>query len=324
MSQLTAIRTSESLGLEPYWWVLSVYTGRQDEAEAVIGELVTPLVAHARREGVGRWYFSQHVDRMGHHVKVRFLGCRSTLDKLRRFEMAARNRTESLAAARTAQHYVLSPLHEGAYAGLPAGVELQEVQEAELDRFGGAEGLELAEEVFELSSELAMWATQRFSKRQGRSALAALLLSDAAWAMSHGPRAAQWPDRTRLSWDYCWENHLRASTAELGRGGAKARAGLEAGLMSRTTPMHRLMAATAAESSVQNWRRRWTRAIDTYLYRADKARVSRSAHHLTFSQSHLMVNRLGFSSWEEASLGIYARGWTPDVESFLLEKKREL
>jgi thiopeptide-type bacteriocin biosynthesis protein len=320
MSQLTAIRTSESLGLDPYWWVLSIYTGRQDEAEAVIGELVTPLVAHARREGVGRWYFSQHADRMGPHVKVRFLGCRSSLDSLRRFELAARNRTMSLAAARTEQHYVLSPLHD-ASAALAAGVDLQEVHEAELDRFGGPEGLALAEEVFELSSELAMWATQRFSKRQGRSALAALLLSDAAWAMSHGTRAAQWPDRTRLSWDYCWDNHLRASTADLGRSGAKARAGLAAGLASRTTPMHRLMAATAAESSVQNWRRRWTRAIDTYLYRADKARTSRSAQHLTFSQSHLMVNRLGFSSWEEASLGIYARGWTPEVESFLLEKR---
>jgi thiopeptide-type bacteriocin biosynthesis protein len=321
MSQLTAVRTSESLGLEPYWWVLSIYTGRQDEAEAVIGELVTPLVAHARREGVGRWYFSQHVDRMGPHLKVRFLGCRSSLESLRRFELAARNRTLSLAGTRTEQHYVRPPLNEAPGALLSAGIELQEVQEAELDRFGGAEGLGLAEEVFELSSELAMWATQRFSKRQGRSALAALLLADAAWAMAHGSRAAQWPDRTRLSWDYCWDNHLRASTAELGRNGAKARAGLVAGLAARTAPMHRLMAATAAESSVQNWRRRWTRAIDTYLYRADKARTSRSAQHLTFSQSHLMVNRLGFSAWEEASLGIFARGWTPEVESFLLEKR---
>ncbi|MFD1211957.1 thiopeptide-type bacteriocin biosynthesis protein [Arthrobacter sp. GCM10027362] len=321
MSQLTAVRTSESLGLEPYWWVLSIYTGRQDEAEAVIGELVTPLVAHARREGVGRWYFSQHADRVGHHVKVRFLGSRPMLDSLRRFEMAARNRARCLATVRTEQHYVLPAQYEESYSLLAAGMELQEVQESELDRFGGPEGLELAEEVFELSSELAMWATQRFSKRQGRSALAALLLSDAAWAMFHGARAAQWPDRTRLSWDYYWNNHLRASTAELGREAAKARAGLEVGLMSRTKPMHRLMAATAAESSVQNWRRRWTRAIDTYLYRADKARASRSAHHLTFSQAHLMVNRLGFTSWEEASLGIYARGWTPDVESFLLEKR---
>lgn len=322
MSQLTAIRTSETLSLKSYWWVLSIYTGRQDVAEAVIGELVTPLVAHARREGVGRWYFGHHVDEVGPHIKVRFLGHRSALDSLQRFELAARGRLlEAVPTARIQQNYVLPPNCED-LAGLLGPEPVSTVHESELDRFGGADGLVLAEEVFELSSELASWAVGRFSKSQGRTALGALLLSDAAWAMMNGPKSAQWPDRRRLSWNYCWDNHLRVSTLELGRGAAKARAGLAASLAPRTAPMHRLMAATAAEGSVQNWRRRWKRAIDAYLYRADKSRVSRSAQNLMFSQSHYMMNRLGFTMWEEAALGIYARAWTPDTESALLEKRR--
>lgn len=322
MSQLTAVRSSEKLSLKRYWWVLSIYTGRQDVAETVIGELVTPLVAHARREGVGRWYFSHHVDEVGPHIKVRFLGHRSALDSLQRFELAARNRLlEILPTVRVQQHYVVSPDNIDLVGALGSD-SVAFVQESDLDRFGGLEGLELAEEVFELSSELGSWAAQRFNKSQGRTALGALLLSDAAWAMLNGPKAPQWPDRRRLSWDYCWDNHLRVSTMELGRGAAKARLGLTATLAPKTAPMHRLMAATAAEGSVQNWRRRWKRAIDAYLYRADKSRVSRGAQNLTFSQSHLMMNRLGFTLWEEAALGIYARAWTPETESALLEKRR--
>jgi hypothetical protein len=322
MSQLTAVRSSEKLSLKRYWWVLSIYTGRQDVAETVIGELVTPLVAHARREGVGRWYFSHHVDEVGPHIKVRFLGHRSALDSLQRFELAARDRLlEILPTVRVQQHYVVSPDNMDLVGALGAD-SVALVQESDLDRFGGLEGLELAEEVFELSSELGSWAAQRFNKPQGRTALGALLLSDAAWAMLNGPKAPQWPDRRRLSWDYCWDNHLRVSTMELGRGAAKARLGLTATLAPKTAPMHRLMAATAAEGSVQNWRRRWKRAIDAYLYRADKSRVSRGAQNLTFSQSHLMMNRLGFTLWEEAALGIYARAWTPETESALLEKRR--
>jgi hypothetical protein len=322
MSQLTAVRSSEKLSLKRYWWVLSIYTGRQDVAETVIGELVTPLVAHARREGVGRWYFSNHVDEVGPHIKVRFLGHRSALDSLQRFELAARNRLlEILPTVRVQQHYVVSPDSMDLIGTLGTD-SVALVQESDLDRFGGLEGLELAEEVFELSSELGSWAAQRFNKSQGRTALGALLLSDAAWSMLNGPKAPQWPDRRRLSWDYCWDNHLRVSTMELGRGAVKARLGLTATLAPKTAPMHRLMAATAAEGSVQNWRRRWKRAIDAYLYRADKSRVSRGAQNLTFSQSHLMMNRLGFTLWEEAALGIYARAWTPETESALLEKRR--
>ena len=62
---------------------------------------------------------------------------------------------------------------------------------------------------------------------------------------------------------------------------------------------------------MQNWRRRWFRALDTYLYRADKVRVSRSAQHLTVYQAHMALNRLGFVAREEAALGLYARNWTP-------------
>jgi hypothetical protein len=223
MSQLTAVRSSEKLSLKRYWWVLSIYTGRQDVAETVIGELVTPLVAHARREGVGRWYFGHHVDEVGPHIKVRFLGHRSALDSLQRFELAARNRLlEILPTVRVQQHYVVSPDSVDMICTLGAD-SVALVQESDLDRFGGLEGLELAEEVFELSSELGSWAAQRFNKSQGRTALGALLLSDAAWAMINGPKAPQWPDRRRLSWDYCWDNHLRVSTMELGRGAAKAR-----------------------------------------------------------------------------------------------------
>ena len=90
-------------------------------------------------------------------------------------------------------------------------------------------------------------------------------------------------------------------------------------LAPRILPAHRLMAATASEPAVDNWRKRWSRAIDTYLYRADKVRASRSAQQLTVYQSRLMLNRLGVSVRDEAGLGLYARAWSKEREADFLK-----
>lgn len=79
-----------------------------------------------------------------------------------------------------------------------------------------------------------------------------------------------------------------------------------------------MMAAVASEPSVDTWRKRWVRAIDTYLYRSDKARISRSAQHLTAYQSRQLLNRLGISLRDEAALGLYARAWSKEREEELL------
>ncbi|MHA7283293.1 lantibiotic dehydratase C-terminal domain-containing protein [Arthrobacter sp. TMS2-4] len=312
MSQLTAVRTASRTALSTQWWHLSLSTGGFDAADGIIEELVTPLVAQAQALGAKRWYFTRYEDPstgIVGQIKLSIHAHPRVLEPLRTFQrsLQARN-ARSMPRLVVRQHFT-APTGNTYYSG---GREMADPQlEANLVKYGGVEGLHLAEEVFELGSELALWANHRFPRMQSRSALGALILFDSAQSMMRGPRSAGWPDRRRLSWDFYWDSHLRTCTADVGPRAPGVREAMTAQVAAKAPGFHALMAATASESAVQNWRRRWFRALDTYLYRADRVRVSRSAQHLTVYQAHMTLNRLGFVAREEAALGLYARSWKP-------------
>ncbi|WP_434994677.1 lantibiotic dehydratase C-terminal domain-containing protein [Arthrobacter sp. Ld5] len=312
MSQLTAVRTASRTALSTQWWHLSLSTGGFDAADGIIGELVTPLVAQAQTLGAKRWYFTRCEDPstgVVGQVKLSIHAHPRVLEPLRTYQRALQMRSARSMPLLVVRQQYTAPAGNTYYSG---GRESADPQlEADLVKYGGVEGLHLAEEVFELGSELALWANHRFPRMQSRSALGALILFDSAQSMMRGPRSAGWPDRRRLSWDFYWDSHLRACTADVGPRAPGVREAMTAQVAAKAPGFHALMAATASESAVQNWRRRWFRALDTYLYRADRVRVSRSAQHLTVYQAHMALNRLGFVAREEAALGLYARSWKP-------------
>ncbi|MHA7240453.1 lantibiotic dehydratase C-terminal domain-containing protein [Arthrobacter sp. TMS1-12-1] len=315
MSQLTAVRTASRTALSTQWWHLSLSTGGFDVADGIIEELVTPLVAQARALGAKRWYFSRCEDQptgIVGQVRLSIHAHPRVLEPLRAFQRVLHARSARSMPLLVVRQHFTAPAGNTYYSG---GREMADPQlEANLVKYGGVEGLHLAEEVFELGSELALWANRRFPRMQSRSALGALILFDSAQSMMQGPRSAGWPDRRRLSWDFYWDSHLRTCTADVGPRAAGVREAMAAQVAAKAPGFHALMAATASESAVQTWRRRWYRALDTYLYRADKVRVSRSAQHLTVYQAHMALNRLGFVAREEAALGLYARSWRPQID----------
>ncbi|GAA3292831.1 hypothetical protein GCM10017708_24260 [Arthrobacter citreus] len=253
------------------------------------------------------------------HVRLRILAEPELLEKLQHLLRALREQASGVIGHLEVTHDFSEPVADRMS---PGGTEQQNPRvEADLAKYGGVEGLALAEEVFELSSELGAWAAVRFPKAQNRWALGSLLLFDSARSMMKGPRSASWPDRRRISWDYYWDSHLRSCTAAFGPRAASVRQAMTVQIAAKIMPTQRLMAATAAESAVENWRRRWFRTMDTYLYRADKARLSRSAQHLTVYQAHMLLNRLGISLREEAALGLYARSWSIEREAALADRR---
>ncbi|MDN4610096.1 lantibiotic dehydratase C-terminal domain-containing protein [Arthrobacter burdickii] len=312
MSQLTAVRTASRMVVSTQWWHLSLSTGGFDVADGIIEELVTPLVAQAQALGAKRWYFTRMDDAPTGQVRLSIHAHPRVLERLQAFQRALQASSGGKFPLLAVRQQFTAPVSNTYYSG---GQEMADPQlEADLVKYGGVEGLHLAEEVFELSSELALWATARFPRMQSRSALGALLLFDAADSMMRGPHSATWPDRHRLSWDAYWDGHLRTCTADVGPRASGVREAMTLRVATKSTGFHALMAATAAESTVHNWRRRWVRSLDTYLYRADKVHVSRSAQHLTVYQAHMALNRLGFVAREEAALGLYARTWQPQTE----------
>ncbi|MHA7294260.1 lantibiotic dehydratase C-terminal domain-containing protein [Arthrobacter sp. HLT1-21] len=327
MSQLTAVRNASRTAGSSQWWHLSIFTGGFDVADGIIEDLVTPLAAQAQLLGTGRWFFTRCGGPAVAQVRLHILASPAAIVSLQDLLTTLRAQTHGCDSVTlvhpTPVHLALTQLAVRQQLSVPFGGPASSPQETGIDRqlesdlvkYGGAEGLRLAEEVFELSSELAAWASQRFPKMHNRSAFGALILFDSARSMMKGPRSASWSDRRRISWDFYWDSHLRSCTVELGPRAAGVREAITAQVSARVPAFHGLMAATAAESAAQNWRRRWSRAIDHYLDRADKARVSRSAQHLTVYQAHMTINRLGFTAREEAVLGLYARSWSIEREA---------
>ncbi|MFJ7750021.1 lantibiotic dehydratase C-terminal domain-containing protein [Arthrobacter sp. NPDC097144] len=318
MTQVTAVRNASRTRSTAQWWTLSFYTGGFDVADGIIGELVTPLAAQAQAQGVQRWYYTRCMEPANAHVRLRILGEPGTIERLQCLLAALREQASGVIGHLEMTQQFSEPAVDRMG---PGGAEPQNQRlEADLAKYGGFEGLTLAEEIFELSSELGAWAAARFPKVQNKWAFGSLLLFDSARSMMKGPRSASWPDRRRVSWDYYWDSHLRSCTAGFGPRAASVRQAMTIQVAAKVAPTHRLMAATAAENAVENWRRRWFRTIDSYLYRADKARLSRSAQHLTVYQAHMLLNRIGLSLREEAALGLYARSWSTEREAALLDR----
>lgn len=290
------------------WSILSIEPERKDVGDEIVRHIIGPLSSQLRVGEGGRFRFSRTLETDHPAVLLHLL---ATDDVARRLWNLARALADENVATLDAVKIAYSP---GIVYPPPPGQPVPELMESALARFGGPKGLELIGETSEVSSDLALWAVNRFPGLNVRSMLAALLLFDTGHAMMRGPRSAMWPDRRTTSWDYYWNAHLHVCTGSSGRP-AHMRGAMMARIAPRVVPAHRVMAALASEPAVDIWRKRWARTVDEYLYRADKQRISRSAQQLATGAGQLALNRLGFPLREQATLGLYARAWSKDIEA---------
>ena len=290
------------------WSMLTVESERRDAGDETVRRIVAPLISETSKEEC-RFGFSRRLESAHPAVHLYLRTTDDVVKRLWKFVYALAD--ESVATLGAVK---ISQWPDIAYPSR-SGEPVHGVMEAAFARFGGPKGLELVSEVADLSSDLALWAVNRFPRFNTRSTLAALLLFDTGHAMMRGPRSTVWPDRRTTSWDYYWNAHLQTCTGSFGSQSEHARRAMMAQMAPRVTPAHRVMAALASEPAVDIWRKRWARGIDEYLYRADKQRISRSAQQLAMGVSALALNRLGFPPREQGALGIYARAWSKDIEA---------
>lgn len=290
------------------WWTLTIDPESQELCDEVVRRIVGPLRAQAQKWGGHQSGFTRTLKPKKPQVHLSFYAPADVVDRVLRFAQALAE--ECAPSVGTVNLFpsegVIFPSKQREPA--PAVVEMLS------SRYGGLQGMRLQAEMAELGSEIAIWAVNRFPKDNMRSALAALMLFDNCNTMMRGPRAALWPDRRTVTWDYYWDTHLHQCTTAFGPRAEEARRTLSTRLAPKIGPAHRVMAAIAAEPSVDVWRKRWARATDMYLYRADKTRISRSAQELITMESRNLLNRFGISMRDEAALGLYARTWNPDRE----------
>ncbi|MER2134277.1 MAG: hypothetical protein ABS910_06305 [Arthrobacter sp.] len=289
------------------WSILTIESERDDVGDEIIRRIVAPMTSQRAAEE-GRLQFTRNLDSAHPSVVLYMNATDSDIRHLAKLAQAlADENVDKLGEVNMQRAPSI------AYPPAP-GEPVAAATEVILARFGGPKGAELIKEVADVSSDLTLWAINRFPALKTRSMLGALLLFDTAHAMMRGPRSALWPDRRTVSWDYYWNTHLHACTGSGGSSPESARRAM-AQTAPRVVPTHRVMAAVASESAVDIWRKRWVKTIDDYLHRADKHRISRSAPQLAMMAGQLTLNRLGFSSRDQGALGLYARAWSKDIEA---------
>jgi len=131
------------------WIYARLYTGTAS-ADMVLSEAVRPLVAEAVRSGAAdRWFFIRYSD-PDWHIRLRLHG----------------NHRKLVSDVLPAMHELLQPLVKD---GLVWRVQL-DTYEREVERYGGAEGIELAERIFHADSEACLAVLAQLEGEDGAEA----------------------------------------------------------------------------------------------------------------------------------------------------------
>lgn len=128
------------------WLYVKVYSGQGDDVGALLPAV---LEWKASLHGADRWHFLRYMDSSGHHLRVRLRGRAEDVDDwyrdLPRLEQLARRES-----GRTMTRIIHDPMVER--AGHRSGVSVC-LYSPELAKYGGPEGMEDTEILFQKSSQ---------------------------------------------------------------------------------------------------------------------------------------------------------------------------
>ncbi len=275
------------------WWYARLYTGGMAAGDEAVDQVVAPFARTVAGPDVG-WFFLRYTDLSGPHLRVRVRGSREVLDRChRRLPELCAQLQEVCGTPRPAPPTLVA-VDTRPFGGRHVGADTA-LYEPEAAKYGGAHGVELAEALFQTSSEIALLANT-LPKLPDRAGLAVLLLRA---GLAGTLRAV--PDATAAALPArFWDTHLMWWTADPGGGDASRLAVLSAAAADR----HGIsVAAERLAGSSADAVARWADAVAGYQVRASAAGVTRSPAHLLFHHNHMMLNRLGVLPREEAVLG---------------------
>lgn len=284
------------------WIYLKLYLGqaidRMDQLIVRLGQSVPELT------GVTRWFYIRYFDETGVHIRLRARPRRGSEEQLK-------NELSHLCS------HLLNTLHElvpGTYYPMvvPAGFDeamqreggglgrisndvtmVAEQYEPEIDKYGGFIGVTFAEDVFQTSSEVACQIlADEAAGLYSRKDLIPLLMSDCVQAfVPEADEEAFWRE-----YSFYW---LGGNTPAAGDWRAK--------FLEKSAELAELKVPVVADlsslpSSAREFAARWRTCLDVAAVRyRDRAAVADANNEvLSFNFSHLMNNRLGISSLEEA------------------------
>ncbi|GAA1755861.1 thiopeptide-type bacteriocin biosynthesis protein [Streptomonospora arabica] len=304
------------------WRAVHAYCHRgRSGTDALLVEAVGPAVRDLRRRGLVRnWFFIRYWHG-GPHVRVRLGGpdgaaldqAAAELRERLAAHLAGGGPTEDLDPESFYAAFALGP-EEIAEMGWHAdGTVVEAVYEPETERYGGDEAIGLAEDLFEVSSSLALAVIANTPAEQARIGVALdLLLAFCRGLFERTADTVRWLREYAVMWRYL--------DSVVARRSAGMRAAAEATFLAES---ERLVARRGqgqgqdgGAAAVAQWSTAVARTAD-WLRRREE-RLTGSADAVMVSQLHMLANRLGLNASDEvylawlASLTVAAPGERPD------------
>lgn len=291
------------------WLYFKIYPSRYRELEQVLRHVIAPAVAAARATGdLQRWFFIRYADERGPHIRLRLRGPQSSRDVwLRQLSTLIEDAQARLpAAAPIDTHQQFAPSGDLEQRVFAPGCTLAPYQ-PEYEKYGGAAGVAIAEELFQASSEFALRAIDEVAAPSGRVRLNLALTGCMVALTQPSPEAGErflrhyfwyWTGQDRAGADQVREKLRRAA----GRRSALVLDGMEPSRLPGTEG--RLVAGYHA-------------ALRCALAALDAAReeVSEPAVRLSFDYLHMHNNRMGLSPLEEAWVAALLLTQSPGARS---------
>ncbi|MFG2195879.1 thiopeptide-type bacteriocin biosynthesis protein [Streptomyces sp. NPDC048639] len=273
------------------WLYARIHHTNHADGELLLTTLVPSWLHEAGRLGIRRWFFVRYADLSGPHLRLRFRGAPGALDDC----YAAGRRLWVEHARRPPAQETVERLHPMAESVMPAGGRRRlsfGLYGREHDYYGAPAAVDIAEELFQQSSEVSLEAVARTGgDRAARARVAVDVMRGCLGELGSAQRERFW----RLHWQH-WTGPLAGAPAlmlqaektaarwrrRLGEDAGTAVPGA-AGLPSAATALGRTFAEGVSRAM-----------------RADPGAV---ASRLLLMQVHMTLNRLGFLPLEEAVLG---------------------
>ncbi|MEV4946225.1 lantibiotic dehydratase C-terminal domain-containing protein [Streptomyces sp. NPDC053755] len=266
------------------WWYVRVYPGGPRLMDAAVRTLVPWLAERAGRLGSEEWFFLRYWDATGHHLRLRLRAGADAVDAL---DGAAREELTGLLDALEERPGDAVGLLPGALPpGSPARGVTPALYAPELGKYGGPDGVALAERVFHLDSAFCAGLDLAALPRRYERAAHAVYFARAlvARVLTEEERDVFWV-RHRTRWG--WQLRMAAGGEQL----RPLLGGVAAGVRAQGVPAPGVRERVDAHAD----------ALADLVLRAPGPRDHQLLHHL-----HMVMNRLGFPPGEEAALGMLA------------------
>ncbi|MCY8960573.1 thiopeptide-type bacteriocin biosynthesis protein [Bacillus atrophaeus] len=292
------------------WVFYSIYVPRAEYLEKIIVNIVTPAVQQIKNSvQVHKWFFIRYIDMQGPHIRLRFLVDEAEMEAAE--ELLEERFSQCLSAVIAEPVPDLSRLLpiKAETADFESGFQ-QEEYEQEYEKYGGLQGVDVAENIFQSSSELALlFVNHDYFSDKDRFDLALLLMKITA------EKASLSEAETRQLWESMLHYWSGADYTE----GISYKTKLEEAAKKRVDVINQVMERMAADPRVKELTDGYGQVLEhAFSEIKESEKIRTPVSHLAFHYIHMMNNRLGVWPIEEAYLGAllaHTSGYVPEAKS---------